>query len=125
MNAVWDSAPASARDVLERVGDETGWAYTTVKTLLGRLVEKGALDVRMRANTSLYEPRITRDAARRSALRSLLDKAFDGTVGALVQHFAAEAKLTRKDRDALAAMLADLDERDERDDRGAAAERDR
>ncbi|MDA2930716.1 BlaI/MecI/CopY family transcriptional regulator, partial [Acidobacteria bacterium AH-259-O06] len=35
--------PASARDVLEALEGEKSWAYTTVKTILNRLVEKGAL----------------------------------------------------------------------------------
>lgn len=109
MNIVWESSSVSARDVLERVGTETGWAYTTVKTILDRLVEKGALRVRKRANTSLYEPLITRRKARRFALHSLLDKAFDGAFGSLLQHLVAEEKLSKKDRTILAAMLDELD----------------
>ena len=42
MNVVWAQAPVSTRDVLERVEDETKWAYTTVKTVLDRLVTKNA-----------------------------------------------------------------------------------
>ncbi len=110
MNAVWERSPASGRDVLERIEDETGWAYSTVKTILARLVDKGALRSRMRANTSLYEPRVTRDQARRTALRSLVDRAFDGTFGSLLQHMVAEEKLSKKDRAKLADMLAELDD---------------
>jgi BlaI family penicillinase repressor len=109
MQAVWEHSPASARDVLERVQAETAWAYSTLKTVLARLVEKGALTERKRGNTSFYEPLVTRDAARREAVHSLLDKAFDGTFGSLVQHMAASEKLTRKEREKLARMLADLD----------------
>jgi hypothetical protein len=64
MRAVWIQAPATARDVLDRVGRDTDWAYTTVKTLLARLVEKDALGVRMKGNVSRYEPRISRRRAR-------------------------------------------------------------
>jgi predicted transcriptional regulator len=109
MQAVWAGAPVSARDVLDRVQAETGWAYTTLKTVLARLVEKGALRERKRGNVSWYEPLVTRDAARREAVRSLLDKAFDGTFGGLVQHMAASEKLSRKEKQKLARMLAELD----------------
>jgi BlaI family penicillinase repressor len=109
MNAVWDDAPASARDVLERIEVETEWAYSTVKTILTRLVGKGALRVRMRANTGLYEPRITRSEARRSAVHSLLDRAFDGAFGSLLQHLISEERLSRKDRAKLVSMLNELD----------------
>jgi BlaI family penicillinase repressor len=107
MNAVWAGSPASARDVLERTADETHWAYTTVKTTLARLVDKGVLAEHKRANTSLYDPLLTRDQARHSAVRLLLDKAFDGTFGALLQHLVADEKLSKKDRRKLSEMLAD------------------
>jgi BlaI family transcriptional regulator, penicillinase repressor len=105
MRAVWNRTPASARDVLDQVGEQTGWAYTTVKTLLARLVEKGALSESRRANTNVYEPRITRNEARGSALRSLLDRAFDGTFGSLLQHLMTEERLSRHDLQALERML--------------------
>src|SRR5918999_6247620 len=109
MQAVWNRAPASARDVLDDVGEETGWAYTTVKTLLARLVEKGALSEGRQANVNIYEPRITRNEARGSALRSLLDRAFDGTFGSLFQHLIDEERLSARDVQALERMLQEID----------------
>jgi BlaI family penicillinase repressor len=109
MQAVWNRAPASARDVLDDVGEETGWAYTTVKTLLARLVEKGALSEGRQANVNIYEPRITRDEARGSALRSLLDRAFDGTFGSLFQHLIKEERLSARDVRTLERMLQEID----------------
>ncbi|MBL8857330.1 MAG: BlaI/MecI/CopY family transcriptional regulator [Planctomycetes bacterium] len=112
MQAVWDCAPASARDVFERVQAQTNWAYTTVRTVLARLVEKGALREKKQGRASLYEPRLTRDAARRAAVRSLLDKAFDGTFGALVHHMVASEKLDKKERAKLARMFADSERKE-------------
>jgi predicted transcriptional regulator len=109
MQAVWNRAPASARDVLDEVGEETGWAYTTVKTLLARLVEKGALSEDRQANINIYEPRITRNEARGSALRSLLDRAFDGTFGSLFQHLIKEERLSSRDKQTLERMLQEID----------------
>jgi BlaI family penicillinase repressor len=114
MQAVWTDPPASARDVLDRVGRDTGWAYTTVKTLLARLVEKDALSVRMRGNVSLYQPLITRRQAQVAALRSLVEKAFDGTFGSLVHHLITEEKLSSRDRRALARMLEEADRKERR-----------
>ena len=105
MNALWDRSPASGREVLEQVCGETAWAYSTVKTILSRLLEKGAVRMSKRANTSLYEPLVSQDQARRSALHSLVDRAFDGTFGSLFQHMVAEEKLSKKDREKLEAML--------------------
>lgn len=110
MNALWQQSPASARDVLEIVGNETEWAYTTLKTILSRLAEKGAVGIRKRANQSIFVPLVSREDARRSAVRSLLERAFDGTFGSLVQHMVTQEKLSAGEKKKLAAMLAKLDE---------------
>jgi predicted transcriptional regulator len=115
MQAVWESSPASARDVLERVHAETEWAYTTVKTILARLVEKGALHEEKQGNVSLYAPLVTRESARKAAVRALLDKAFDGTFGSLVQHMLEREKLGKKEREKLARLLSEA----ERKERGS------
>jgi len=118
MRAVWEASPdgrrgVSAREVLELVVDETSWAYSTVKTLLTRLVEKGALGERKRANTSVYAPRLTEPQARRTAVSSLVDRAFGGTFGSLFQHLLAEEELSPEERRELQELL----ERNEKEER--------
>ena len=114
MRCLWRKHPSSARDLLETLHAETRWAYTTLKTVLSRLVEKGAVTEKKRANTSWYEPAIDEAPARRSAVRSLLDRAFDGALGSLV-HFVLDAEsLSNKDRQALAKMIEDAERRRKR-----------
>lgn len=105
MNVVWDRGPVSARDVMEVVETDSGWAYTTVKTMLTRLVEKGALRLRKRANAGVFEPLITRAQARRSAVHGLLERAFDGAFGSLVQHMVTQERLSAAERRQLLDML--------------------
>ena len=115
MGAVWSAAEAArdgevtAREVHDRIGDSAEWSYSTVRTLLARLVEKGALRERKRGNQSMYVTLVTQDEARSSAIRSLLERAFDGTFGSLLQHVAAREKLSRRDRAALASLVDELD----------------
>src|SRR5262245_28468254 len=95
MNAIWTmNRPASARDVMEVLEGEADWAYTTIKTMLSRLVEKGALSQRLRANTTLYEALITRQEAQHSALRTLLNSCFDGAFGPLMHFLLNDEKLS-------------------------------
>ncbi len=105
MNAVWERHPAAVRDVMEALEDDTHWAYSTVKTMLARLADKGALSVRKRGNISLFEPLVSRHEARRSALRTLAERAFGGGLGSLVQHLLADEHLSAKERDELRSML--------------------
>ena len=93
---------------MEQVADRTGWAYSTVKTILARLVDKGAVRMDKRANTSIYDPLVSRESARHSALASLLDKAFDGTFGSLVQHVVSRERLSKRERETLSSLLIEL-----------------
>jgi BlaI family penicillinase repressor len=105
MRALWERSPASARDVLEAAGPATGWAYSTVKTLLDRLVAKKAVRTKKRANVLFYEPRLSQEDARASAVRSLVERAFEGAFGSLVQHMLAGERLTPRERSELRALL--------------------
>ena len=105
MQAVWDGAPVTARDVHDRLLAETGWAYTTVKTLLTRLAEKGVLAVRREAGASVYDPLLDRDAAQRSAVRALLAQAFGGALSPMMRFLADESELSDRDRKTLELLL--------------------
>ncbi len=105
MHALWAHSPASARDVLTHLPAGIDWAYTTVKTMLDRLVEKGLVAVQKQANAGVYRPLLTREAARSSALRSLVERAFGGAFDSLVQHFVQQERLSPRDRQKLKALL--------------------
>jgi predicted transcriptional regulator len=111
MNCLWRKSPLSAREVHGEVQADTSWAYTTVKTMLDRLVEKGALRTRMRGNRALYAPTFAKEKARSTALRALLERAFGGTFGGLVEHMVDDEKLSAREREELAALLSKLESR--------------
>ena len=89
MNALWEDWPATARQIADRLPEEVNWAYTTIKTMLTRLGEKKAVLEAKKAGVGVYEPILTRQNARRNALKSLANQAFDGAFGPLM-HFLLE-----------------------------------
>ncbi len=105
MNALWRKHPAMTRNVMERLPAGANWAYTTVKTLLTRLMEKKAVTEAKQGNTSFYEPLVSQQRARLSAFRSLLDQAFDGTIGPLVHLLAEENQVSAGEREQLIRIL--------------------
>jgi predicted transcriptional regulator len=105
MNALWKQYPATAREIAENLPGETQWAYTTIKTLLARLAAKNAVSEEKRGNTSIYEPLVSLKKARRTALRTFLNQAFDGAVGPLVHFLAEEKQLTAKEEKELRKIL--------------------
>lgn len=106
MRTVWQQPGCTVRNVLAATLDEKEWSYSTVKTLLSRLEEKGAVAVDRGETTSRYRALVAERDARKSALRGFLERTFDGTVGALVHHLVAEEKLTPKELAELRALLA-------------------
>jgi len=106
MNALWQRHPATARELAGRLPDGVSWAHTTIKTLLSRLVAKGAVREQKRGNASEYEPLVSQDEARRTSLRTLLDQAFDGAVEPFLSFLSREKALTPQQRRRLARALA-------------------
>lgn len=109
MNTLWQENPATARELIERLPSRVNWAYTTVKTMLNRLVDKKALTEYKRGNTSFYKPLITQRKARSNAFKLLLDQAFNGATGPLVHFLIEEQKLSNKQRQEILAILQDKD----------------
>jgi predicted transcriptional regulator len=105
MNVVWASHPVTARAVREALAAETGWAYTTVKTLLDRLEAKGAVASRREGAAKTYLPQVTRDEARRDAARDLADRAFSGSLRGLVHFLIEDEDLSAKDAETLRRIV--------------------
>ena len=105
MNALWKKSPATAREVIEQIPGNVGWAYTTVKTMLSRLVVKKAISEHKRGNTSFYEPLIAQERAHKSAFTDLFDRVLDGTVEPLMHYLIEEKKISKKEREELIRML--------------------
>ena len=105
MNALWEKHPATARELAKHLPREINWAYTTLKTMLARLVEKGAVAECKEGNTSVYQPRLAREKARKSALHTLLDTAFGGAVGPLLHFLLEDEKLSPRERAEIEKML--------------------
>ena len=94
MNSLWERSPATARGIAERLPEEVQWAYTTIRTLLARLVKKGAVREYKEGKSSRYEPLLAREKAQRSALKTLANQAFDGAFGPLMHFLVRDQKLT-------------------------------
>jgi predicted transcriptional regulator len=108
MEVLWDEAPLAASDVAERVRPDRDWSIRTVKTLLSRLLAKGALVHEEEGRRYLYRPTLSRDdfVAREST--RMLDRMFGGRVTPLVAHLAERNQLSRKDIEEIEALLKAL-----------------
>ncbi len=111
MDVVWDDHPIAAQDVSKRLERSRGWTETTVKTLLSRLVQKGALEFERVGKRFLYEPAISRQQAITRESRTFLDRVFRGEASPLLSHFVKHGKLSSQE---IVELRKLLDEREGR-----------
>jgi len=90
LNALWTLGEGSVKQVREIVTAGRPLAYTTIMTVLDRLVRKGKLDRRKAGRAYIYVPRTPRDVIRRAAVRELVAGFFDGSERELVRFLGAE-----------------------------------
>ena len=110
MQVLWGDHPLSADEVMARLPGGNDWAEATVKTLLNRLLNKGAIAAEKEGRRYLYSPLVQRDAWVQEESRSLIDRLFDGRVAPLVAHFNQHRKLSTEDVAELRRLLEELDD---------------
>lgn len=91
MKPFWEQGPMAARDLYAALAEGHGWAYKTVKTMLARLVKKGALTYTQVGNSYLYEAAYSREAITAAAAGSFVERVFDGALTPFMAYFAEKA----------------------------------
>ena len=110
MDVLWKRSPLSADEVVMALSSRQDWQDATVKTLLNRLLNKGAIDAEKDGRRYLYAPVLQREAWVQGESESLLDRVFGGRVAPLVAHFSEHRKLSRKDIAELRKLLEEIDD---------------
>ena len=116
MSTLWERAPQTGNEVVETLSGSRSWHPRTVKTLLGRLVRKGALTFVRQGREYLYEPAVSRESCVRAEARSFAERIFGGNVQPLLAHFLEDAKLSNDEVAELRRLLDEQGGRDEHDD---------
>jgi BlaI family transcriptional regulator, penicillinase repressor len=110
MRVIWESAPVSANEVVERLSGRKPWCPATIKTMLNRLVNKRALTYQAQGKRYLYRPRASEDQCIRTESRSFLHRVFGGELGPMLNYFVRTAKLSPRQ---IAELRRILDEKEE------------
>ena len=106
MEPIWEAGACTAADVIKQLRATHDWNHSTIRTLLARLVEKGALEYDVDGSRYIYRAAVSRQQCVRQKGRSFLEKAFGGDVAALLAHFVTEASLDQDQIEQLRQLLA-------------------
>jgi BlaI family transcriptional regulator, penicillinase repressor len=110
MEVLWRLSPLHSENVVDNLTNHQQWREPTIKTLLNRLLNKGAIRAEKDGRRYVYSPVLTRDEWLSSESKGLLDRLFGGRVAPLVAHFGRHGKLSKKDIAELKRMIAEMDD---------------
>ena len=105
MQVLWHEPPLSALDVSEALEGQCDWHPKTVRTLLGRLVRKGALGREKRGGVYRFAPKLTEEECVRRESRSFLERCFGGSLQPMLAHLIEHEELSAEDIELLRDKL--------------------
>ena len=105
VKAVWDNQPCAAPTVQEKLEKEKGWSYSTVKTMMDRMVSKGLLKTERIRNLILYRAAITKQTAQKSEIMKTVKRAFDGALTPMMQFLLENNNLSKEQLKELEIMI--------------------
>ncbi len=95
MEVLWAESPLRAAEVSKALAAKRGWKDNTVRTLLARLVQKGALAYEADGNRYLYRPAVSRALCAQAESETFMNRVFSGSVQPLLLHFVSKSKLSK------------------------------
>jgi BlaI family penicillinase repressor len=85
IKALWEREPCTAPDIQEDLQTTKNWSYSTVRTMMDRMVAKGLLTTERMRHLTIYRSAITRAQAQRTDLRQTLARAFNGALTPMLE----------------------------------------
>lgn len=107
MQVAWRRGDFTAQEMIDELSHRD-WSPRTVKTLLGRLLAKGALAHEPRGKAYVYRPAVAREDCVRQESESFLDRVFGGAAAPALAHFVKRGRLSKED---IAELRKILDEK--------------
>lgn len=105
MEVLWRAGtPLPLQPIRKALEEERGWDGSTVKTLLRRLCEKGAVEAEKRPSF-YYRPLLSREEYQSWSTRSLIRRVYRGSARDLVASLVRGDQLTQGDLEELRALL--------------------
>ena len=105
LQVLWEGGPRSVRDIQRVLNEIKPTGYTTVLKLLQIMTEKGLVDRDEAQRPQSYRARNSQQQTQRQLLRDLLQRAFGGSVKALVLQAMAAKRSSKEELEAIEQLL--------------------
>ena len=105
MQVLWEHGPQTANDVVNALSGQVKWKSRTIKTLISRLVKKGAVKVTEEGYRYRYSAAVDESTCIRSETKSFVRRVYQGTMKPALAAFLEDADLSDQEIDALQKVL--------------------
>lgn len=110
MEQLW-CGPHTLMELVTLLGESAGWSKSTVATMVRRMEEKGIIRHEEQGRTKVFYPTLSREDVAERETQSLLQRAYNGSLGLLVSTMAQHNALTKADIDELYEILKEAEEK--------------
>jgi predicted transcriptional regulator len=110
LEVLWADSPMATEDVVAALKSRRDWQEPTIKTLLSRLLKKGAISAERDGRRYLYSPVLRREDWLLRESEGLLARLFGGRIAPLVAHFSRQKKLSKTDLAELKRLIAEIED---------------
>ena len=107
MKTLWRAGPQSAREVHDALAERVGWAYTTTRTTLDRMVDKGHVERSSHHGLYVYRPELTRPVGLAGLVRRLAGRVLEVEPSRVVSLFGEGLELGAEEVAELEALVAE------------------
>ncbi|MBI4660187.1 MAG: BlaI/MecI/CopY family transcriptional regulator [Verrucomicrobia bacterium] len=107
MNLAWKKSPIAASEIVEELAPKNDWAPRTIRTLLSRLVDKGALRFEQEGKRYLYKPKVSMEECVRRESRSFMERVFGGAPASMLINLVKQTEFSPEEIKELKKILAE------------------
>lgn len=104
MKILWQKPNMTLREIAAGL-EETDWGYTTIRTLVTRLMEKGAISADKKSTNFIYFPMVSEDECKNKEVNSFLSRVFDGSISMLISTLTKDSNLTEEEQKELMNII--------------------
>ncbi|MGX7388840.1 CopY/TcrY family copper transport repressor [Carnobacterium divergens] len=105
MRVAWANEYVTSREITTILENKKQWKAATIKTLIGRLVDKGALQTIKEGNKFIYSAAVTEEESMDSYTDDVLSRVCNKQSGHVISNMIAEATLSKVDIAILKKLL--------------------
>lgn len=115
MKILWNSNPENGftlGDIVKKLGPDNKWSYTTIRTLIVRLINKDVIKADTNTGVYRYFANISKDECVQDEVNSFISRIFDNSPSKFIATLVNDVELDETERDEIYKILSDIKAKD-------------